>query len=88
LNFVTGFFGPASKAQTKFIGLLRQAFGESSRAFQMRRNGATLKKEFSLLASLRRIDGIIQGWGKHYRFCYDDVVLRNLDNKISQMTRA
>ena len=54
----------------------------------MRRNGATLKKEFSLLASLRRIDGIIQGWGKHYRFCNDDVVLRNLDNKISQMTRA
>jgi len=47
------------------------------------RNGQPIDKDRSLIATLKRIDGMIDGWGKHYWFCNDGHVLRNLDSQIA-----
>ena len=33
------------------------------------------------------MDGIIQGWGKHYRFCNDEWCFSNLDANIAELIR-
>lgn len=83
-----GLIRPSSKAQRKFLELLENNLNESKKGFFVRRKGESVKKELSLLATLRRADGIIQGWGKHYRFCNDATVLQNLDVRISELLRS
>jgi len=83
-----GLIRPAAKAQIKFLNSLDGNFAESKKAFFARRKGGHVKKERSLLATLRRADGMIQGWGKHYRFCNDVTTFENLDARISEMIRS
>lgn len=83
-----GFIRPCSKAQRKFLASLEDNFEESKKAFFAIRRGESIKKEHSLIATLRRADGIIHGWGKHYFFCNDSIVMGNLDARISEMIRS
>jgi hypothetical protein len=41
----------------------------------------------ALLGTLKRADGIIQGWGKHYRFCNDQPCFEILDRKVDVLIR-
>jgi len=41
----------------------------------------------ALLGTLKRADGIIQGWGKHYRFCNDQHCFEILDRKVDVLIR-
>jgi RNA-directed DNA polymerase len=66
-----GLIRPASKARAKFLGAVRGTFDQGRKALVGYRNGQLLLKTEALLGTLKRADGIIQGWGKHYRFCND-----------------
>jgi RNA-directed DNA polymerase len=88
IELSNGLIRPAAKAQIKFLKSLDANFEQSKKALIARRNGEHLKKERSVLATLRRADGMIQGWGKHYRFCNDISALENLDAKVTGMIRA
>ena len=35
-----------------------------------------------MIATLKRVDGMIDGWGKHYWFCNDGQTFANLDQQI------
>jgi retron-type reverse transcriptase len=83
-----GLIRPSAKAQKKFLGSIDAAFAESKKAFLARKKGENVKKERSLLSTLRRVDGIINGWGKHYRFCNDVAAMQKLDDRISEMIRS
>jgi retron-type reverse transcriptase len=87
IELANGLIRPAPKAQSKLLENVAGKFDESRRNFRSIRDNKKAEKSKSLVSTLRRVDGIIQGWGKHYRFCNDVVAMKNLDSKISVMIR-
>ena len=87
IEFNNGLIRPASKARTKFLGSLRAAFEQSRKALRGYRNGQPLLKTQAVLGNLKKADGIIQGWGKHYRFCNDQRCFENLDKDVAELVR-
>lgn len=87
IEFNNGFIRPASKARTKFLADLRDTFATGRKALVAYQNGQPLPKSAALLGTLKRVDGVIQGWGKHYRFCNDERCFRNLDTEVGQLIR-
>ena len=83
-----GMIRPSEKARDKLLASLNKNFAESQKGFRGHASGKSLKKEQSLLSTLRRIDGIMLGWGKHYRFCNDKVLLNNLDDRVTELIRG
>ena len=82
-----GLIRPAGKARAKFLAALRATFDQGRKALVGYRNGQPLLKAEALLGTLKRADGIIQGWGKHYRFCNDQRCFENLDIQLGQSIR-
>ena len=82
-----GLIRPAGKARTKFLGTLRATFDQGRKALVGYRNGQPLSKSDALLGTLKKADGMIQGWGKHYRFCNDRRCFENLDGEAVQLIR-
>jgi len=88
IEFSNGLIRPASRAQSKMLSGIAASFDESRKKYRLLKNGERIPKSYSLISTLKRVDGMIQGWGKHYRFCNDKVALQNIDSKISGMIRA
>lgn len=82
-----GLIRPASGARARFLAKVRAAFDEGRKALTNYRNGQSLVKANALLGTLKRVDGIVQGWGKHYRFCNDLRCFENLDAEIGMLIR-
>jgi RNA-directed DNA polymerase len=82
-----GLIRPAGKARAKFLENLHGVFDQGRKALIGYRNGQPLEKTEALLGILKRADGVIQGWGKHYRFCNDRRCFENLDNDVSKLIR-
>jgi RNA-directed DNA polymerase len=82
-----GLIRPALSARTRFLGKVKAAFDEGRKALINYQNGQPLPKTNSLLGTFRRVDGVVQGWGKHYRFCNDIRCFENLDTEIGSMIR-
>jgi RNA-directed DNA polymerase len=80
-----GLIRPAPKAWNKILADLRKTFDGGRKALIAYRNGQPLPKSAALLGTLKRIDGMIRGWGKHYRFCYDEQCFRNLDAQVGRL---
>jgi hypothetical protein len=87
IEFSNTLLRPCSKARATFLTSVRNVFHESRKAFIAYRNGQPLPKSAALLGTLKRVDGIIQGWGKHYRFCNDGLFFSNLDKEVGQLIR-
>jgi retron-type reverse transcriptase len=88
INFCPGAIRPAQKSQTKFIKSIGEKFDDSIKSMRGAVNGNEMERHQSLIAALKRIDGMIDGWGKHYWFCNDDQIFRNLDKKLMAKVRA
>lgn len=82
-----GFIRPAAKARIRFLEKLRGTFDDGRKALVAYRNGQPLPKSAALLGTLKRADGIIQGWGKHYRFCNDGRCFETLDAEVVELVR-
>jgi RNA-directed DNA polymerase len=87
IELQNGLIRPAGKARTKFLTTLRATFDQGRKALIGYRNGQPLLKAESLLGTLKKADGMIQGWGKHYRFCNDQRCFENLDQQLGQLIR-
>ena len=79
-----GLLRPTKKAQASITDDVRSVFALSTKAILSYRGDTSFDKSCSLLTTLRRIDSILQGWGKHYRFCNDTDVFRNIDSVVSE----
>ena len=88
IELKNGLLRPSNKAQARLIKSLEGMFKESKSAFQAKRRGVAFPKAQSLLSTLRRVDGAIQGWGRHYRFCNDGATFAALDVVITKMLRG
>ena len=87
INICPGAIRPGSRAQNKILKSIKTAFDESLKAMRGTQHGQPFDNAFSLVATLKRVDGIIDGWGKHYWFCNDKQTFENLDQKIAERLR-
>jgi RNA-directed DNA polymerase len=88
IEFNNGFIRPSKKARRHFVNQLDHAFEASTTAFHRHRVGERFPKSESLISVLKRVDGIVQGWGKHYHFCNDEKLLRLLDEDVRDRIRS
>lgn len=87
INVCPGAVRPSSKAQAKILRSVQSAFDESLKKMRGIEHGQPFDRTSSLSSTLKRVDGMIDGWGKHYWFCNDRQVFENLDQKISECIR-
>ncbi|MEZ5655272.1 MAG: reverse transcriptase domain-containing protein [Sphingobium sp.] len=87
INLCPGAIRPGSKAQGKILRSVRSAFSDSLKMMRGMKHGQPFERASSLTSTLKRVDGMIDGWGKHYWFCNDRQVFENLDQKISEYIR-
>jgi retron-type reverse transcriptase len=82
IEIVPGLVRPAKKARSKFLTSVRLSLDASISAIAAMKQGKALDNKLALVATLKRVDGTIQGWGKHYWFCNDWQVFSAIDDKI------
>jgi RNA-directed DNA polymerase len=87
IDLRNGLIRPSAKSQQKFITSVGETLGNGTTAFRAFRRGEPLPKAQSLLGTLRRVDGAIQGWGRHYRFCNDEAAFAALDTAVERLIR-
>jgi len=77
-----GFVRPAKKARAKFLSSIDAQLRISSSAIEGLRQENKIDSKVALIATLKLIDGMIDGWGKHYWFCNDHQLFTAIDEKI------
>ncbi len=88
IEFNNGLIRPAPKTRDRFVASIKAACDESQEALHAYRSGEPLQKSLALLGTLKRIDGMIHGWGRHYFFCRDEQYFANLDNQIFDIIKT
>lgn len=88
ISILPGLIRPSSKAQERFEAAVIAALDGSQRAMLSVKHSKSLVRDQSLVATLKRVDGMIDGWGKHYWFCNDGQIFRDLDQRISSRVRS
>lgn len=87
IHLSPGLIRPSKSSRDRLIESIKGAFDESAKGILGAKRGKAILKSQSLLETLCRVGGMIQGWGKHYRFCNDQETLRQLDVKIEGLLR-
>lgn len=80
-----GLICPSRSAQEKLSAKIKAELDKSTANFRKLKSGQAVNKQHSLINTLKRVDGIVQGWGKHYRFCNDVRCFTNLDTDIGRL---
>lgn len=88
IQFANGFVRPSQKAQRKLFQNVEGEFGKSVRAFRGCKTDAPFDRTLSFIATLKRIDGIVRGWGKHYYFCNDTDLFARIDAQLDELLRS
>ncbi len=83
-----GFIRPSRKAQKRVLASIESTLIESRIAFREHTKTGAIANAQSLLESLRKVGGVMQGWGKHYRFCNDTKCFEHLDRQIEKLIKA
>ncbi|WP_162789442.1 reverse transcriptase domain-containing protein [Altererythrobacter sp. ZODW24] len=82
IEIAAGLIRPAAKSRSRFLSKVTSSLRESERAILGLKHGNRITKSLSVIQTLKRIDGIVDGWGKHYWFCNDGKTFRDLDISI------
>lgn len=85
VEFCNGLIRPGRKARKKIIENVAEQFKKSIHAMNTFKSEKGLDRRHSLTATLRRVDGIVNGWGKHFRFCNDKQFFEMLDADIKAL---
>lgn len=84
IEFANGLIRPTKKAITKLMINIDETLKASEKNFFACRNGRPMEKTKSLVSTLKQVDGKLQGWGKHYRFCNDEKCFASIDRKVAE----
>jgi len=87
INICRGAIRPNIKAQGRILHSVQTVLNDSLKAMRGLQNGKPFDMAYSLSSTLKKIDDMIDGWGKHYWFCNDRQIFENLDNKINEFIR-
>jgi len=85
IELTNGLLRPARKAQERLLANVRAELDKSAKAFDVYRRDGHLERDLSLVATLRRVDGMVHGWGKHYRFCNDEKCFARIDELVDEL---
>lgn len=88
IDLSNGFIRPCKKAQERVLASIQSTLMESREAFRRHRKTRNLANALSLLESLKKVRGVMQGWGKHYRFCNDTKCFEYLDQRVLTFIRS
>lgn len=88
IELANGWIRPSKKAQRRLLSNIGDEFGQSGKAFELCRREGRMDRSRSLISTLKRVDGIVRGWGKHYRFCNDESLFARLDGRIDGLIRS
>lgn len=89
VEFSNGLLRANQKSRRRLIESVSLAFDKSCQAFaEAAKSKADVERTLSLTHTLRKVDGILNGWGKHYRFCNDVRTLNELDKQVSELIRS
>jgi retron-type reverse transcriptase len=88
IEFNNSLIRPCKKAREKFLSALSATLDQGRNALVGYRNGQPLQKADAFIGTLKKADGIIQGWGKHYWFCNDDWCFEHLDKEVAKLVRS
>ncbi len=88
ITICPGIVRPSAKAQDRFIASVKGLIIESQKAMTAVKNGKVVDRDKTLIGTLKRLDGMIDGWGKHYWFCNDGQVFANLDQQVNEQIGA
>jgi hypothetical protein len=88
IEMANGLIRPSAKARARLMANITDEFTASRKAFNGLRSGKPIPRNRSLVATLKRVDGMINGWGKHYRFCNDRDTLANIDSRIEELIKS
>jgi hypothetical protein len=87
INICPGAIRPGAKARAKILASVREQFESSLKAMRGLRNGQPLETRYTLVNTLKRVDGMISGWGKHYFFCNDEQIFANIDKDLDELMK-
>lgn len=87
IELSNGLIRPSRSAQERLIAKVKGELDGSVANFRKLNSGQMVEKSRSLIGTLKRVDGIVQGWGKHYRFCNDEQCFANLDDEIAKLMK-
>lgn len=85
IEFNNGFIRPSGKAIGRLEANVEERLRDSAKAMRTTKPGDQIPRHFSLIATLGRVDGIIRGWGKHYRFCNDEALFARIDERMNEL---
>jgi RNA-directed DNA polymerase len=88
ISILPGLIRPSQKSRERFIFSIESVVKESQKAMISSKSGYIIKREQTLIGTLKRIDGMIDGWGKHYWFCNDGQTFANIDSRLSEQVGA
>jgi retron-type reverse transcriptase len=87
IEFNSGFIRPSKKALQRLLDQIDDVLGASIAALRRHHDGAPFPKSEALINVLKRVDGIVMGWGKHYYFCNDRMLFDRVNSEISDRIR-
>lgn len=82
VEIANGLLRPSRKARERLRNNIEKQFKSSIRSMNKFKSTEGLERKHSLIQTLRRVDGIVTGWGKHYRFCNDKNLFEKIDTDI------
>ena len=85
IELSSGLIRPSKKSREKMVASVKNVFSESVKAFRASHSTGEFDPSMSLLKTMSKVNGIMQGWGKHYRFCNDGNCLQQIDGKIAAL---
>lgn len=88
IELTPGLIRPSKKSRERVVASVEKTISTSEKGFKAYVETGELDKNLSLLATLQKVSGIMQGWGKHYRFCNDAMCLSHIDARISAMLKG
>lgn len=88
IDLSNGFIRPCKKARERLVSSVEAALIQSRDAFREHSQSKQLLPTLSLLETLRKVRGIMLGWGKHYWFCNDRKCFEQIDAKIQELIRS
>lgn len=82
IEIVPGLVRPARKARRKFLSSLQSTLQASQSAMLGLKHGNALDSRLALIPTLKRANGMVEGWGKHYWFCNDRQTFSAIDGAV------
>ncbi len=87
IELASGLLRPSRQAQGRLLARIKTTLRQSEMAIRSHHRSGQVDKKNALIQTLKRVDGIMQGWGKHYKFCNDGKCFEHLDSQIAAELR-